>query len=140
MLNIEKHKEEILKYTGKQYSTMCLIHEDIMKKNDCTGNCSKCRRETIEWLTSESKEPVLTEKEKAYLKNVIEPRRDEIVCIAKRCRFEGRKDEHNSVHVFIKLPISEINVVELLDFPIIEDMPFNGLELNKEYTLEELGL
>lgn len=140
MLNIEKFKEEILKYTGEQHSTMCLIHEDIMKKNDCTGNCSKCRRETIEWLTSESKEPVLTEKEKAYLKNVIEPRRDEIVCIAKRCRFEGRKDEHNSVHVFIKLPISEINVVELLDFPIIEDMPFNGLELNKEYTLEELGL
>ena len=32
MLNIEKYKEEILKYTGKQYSMTCLIHEDIMKK------------------------------------------------------------------------------------------------------------
>lgn len=140
MLNIEKYKEEILKYAGNKYSMMCLIYEDIMKKNDCTGYCSKCRRETIEWLTSENKEPVLTEKEKAYLKNVIEPRRDEVICISKRCRFEGRKDEHNSVHAFIKLPISEINVVELLDFPVTEDMPFKGMELEKDYILEELGL
>lgn len=140
MLNIEKYKEEILRYAGYKHSLMCLIYEDIMKKNDCTGCCPKCKRETIKWLTSESEEPVLTDKEKAYLKNVIEPRRDEVVCIAKRCRFEGRKDEHNSVHVFIKLPISEINVVELLDFPIIEDMPFEGMKLEREYSLEELGL
>ena len=63
MLNIEKYKKKILKNTGIQYSIMCLIHQEIMKKNGCTGNCSKCRRETIEWLTSEYKEPILTNEE-----------------------------------------------------------------------------
>lgn len=63
MLNIEKYKDEILKYAGYQYSLMCLIYENIMKKNDCTGCCSKCKRETIKWLTSEYKEPILTNEE-----------------------------------------------------------------------------
>lgn len=32
MLNIEKYKKEILKYSGYQHSLVCLIYEDIMKK------------------------------------------------------------------------------------------------------------
>lgn len=63
MKNIEKYKDEILKYAGYQHSLVCLIYENIMKKNDCTGCCSKCKREMIEWLTSEYKEPILTNEE-----------------------------------------------------------------------------
>ena len=94
MKNIEKYKNEILKYAGYQHSLMCLIYENIMKKNDCTGYCSKCKRETIEWLTSEYKEPILTDKEKRYLKNVIEPKKDDITWIRKWCFYKGTESEY----------------------------------------------
>ena len=32
MLNIEKYKDEILKYAGYRHSLMCLIYENVMKK------------------------------------------------------------------------------------------------------------
>lgn len=140
MLNIEKYKEEILKYTGKQYSMMCLIHEDIMKKNDCTGDCSKCRRETIEWLTSESKEPVLTEKEKAYLKNVIEPLNVVVDYIRKCENYTSKNNTFYTVVVRVKrLEISN-HSYELINFVVTDDMQFEGMELKKRYTSEELGL
>lgn len=131
MLNIEKYKEEILKYTGKQYSMMCLIHEDIMKKNDCTGNCSKCRRETIEWLTSEYKESILTDEEKACLKKIIKPKRDSVIHIRKIALLKGTENE------FTNIVIATKGTLEAVTTP---GMPFEGMKLEREYTLEELGL
>lgn len=131
MLNIEKYKEEILKYTGKQYSMMCLIHEDIMKKNDCTGNCSKCRRETIEWLTSEYKESILTDEEKACLKKIIKPKRDSVIYIRKTAFLKGTENE------FTNIVIATKGTLEAVTTP---GMPFEGMKLEREYTLEELGL
>lgn len=131
MLNIEKYKEEILRYTGKQYSMMCLIHEDIMKKNDCTGNCSKCRRETIEWLTSEYKESILTDEEKACLKKIIKPKRDSVIYIRKTAFLKGTENE------FTNIVIATKGTLEAVATP---GMPFEGMKLEREYSLEELGL
>lgn len=131
MLNAEKYKEEILKYTGKQYSMMCLIHEDIMKKNDCTGNCSKCRRETIEWLTSEYKESILTDEEKACLKKIIKPKRDSVIHIRKIAFLKGTENEFTNIVIVTK------GSLEAVATP---GMPFEGMELEREYSLEELGL
>ena len=131
MLNIEKYKEEILKYTGKQYSMMCLIHEDIMKKNDCTGSCSKCRRETIEWLTSEYKESILTDEEKACLKKIIKPKRDSVIHIRKIALLKGTENE------FTNIVIATKGTLEAVATP---GMPFEGMKLEREYSLKELGL
>ena len=142
MLNIEKYKDEILKYAGYQHSLMCLIYENIMKKNDCTGCCSKCKRETIKWLTSEYKEPILTDKEKAYLKSVIELKKDDITWIRKWCFYKGTESEYTTVTVYAKHPAftSPNSLWVLLDFIVTEEMPFKGMELEKAYSLEELGL
>lgn len=142
MLNIEKYKDEILKYVGCRDSLMCLIYENIMKKNDCTGCCSKCKRETIEWLTSEYKEPILTDKEKAYLKNVVEPKKDDVLCIRKWRFYEGTKQEYTTVTIYEKHPTStsDNSYWTLLDFVVTDEMPFKGMELEKVYSLEELGL
>lgn len=142
MKNIEKYKDEILKYVGYRHSLMCLIYENIMKKNDCTGCCSKCKRETIEWLTSEYKEPILTDKEKRYLKNVIELKKDDITWIRKWCFYKGTESEYTTVTVYAKHPAftSPNSLWVLLDFIVTEEMPFKGMELEKAYSLEELGL
>lgn len=131
MLNIEKYKKEILKYSGYQHSLICLIYEDIMKKNDCTGCCSKCRRETIEWLTSEYEESILTDEEKACLKKIIKSKRDSVIYISKIAFLKGTENE------FTNIVIATKGTLEAVATPSI---PFEGMELEREYSLEELGL
>lgn len=131
MLNIEKYKKEILKYAGNNYSMMCLIYEDIMKKNDCIGYCSKCKRETIEWLTSEYKESILTDEEKACLKKIIKPKRDSVIYIRKTAFLKGTENE------FTNIVIATKGTLEAVATP---DMSFEGMKLEREYSLEELGL
>lgn len=138
MLNIEKYKDEILSKKEK-LSIGCASAEiaglccDVLK-------CPECRKKTMKWLTSEYKEPILTEKEKAYLKAVIKPKRDEVTVIRKRCVCEGLENEYSSVSIYTKHPTVAGNFFAFFDFVITEDMPFEGMELEKEYTLEELGL
>ena len=131
MLNIEKYKKEILKYVGYKHSMMCLIYEDIMKKNDCSGYCSKCRRETIEWLASEYKESILTDEEKACLKKIIKSKRDSVIYISKIAFLKGTENE------FTNIVIATKGTLEAVATP---GMPFEGMKLEREYSLEELGL
>lgn len=134
MLNIEKYKDEILKYAGYQYSLMCLIYENIMKKNDCTGCCSKCKRETIKWLTSEYKEPILTNKEKIIIKNILkafEPFGKELSYITKE-RWDCGKN-----CCFLNFKYGDDNFGTLT---FNQDKLFKGMEINKGYTLGGLGL
>lgn len=131
MLNIEKYQDEILKYAGYQHSLMCLIYENIMKKNDCTGCCSKCKRETIEWLTSEYEESILTDEEKACLKKIIKSKRDSVIYISKIAFLKGTENE------FTNIVIATKGTLEAVATPSI---PFEGMVMNKRYTLEELGL
>lgn len=134
MLNVEKYKDEILKYAGYQHSLMCLIYENIMKKNDCTGCCSKCKRETIKWLTSEYEEPILTEEEKVIIKNILkafEPFGKKLSYIAKKeCYSNTRK--HYLVFRY------KNDSLCTLDFN--NDELFEGMESDVDYTLEDLGL
>ena len=131
MKNIEKYKDEILKYAGYQYSLMCLIYENIMKKNDCTGCCSKCKRETIEWLTSEYKESIITDEEKACLKKIIKSERDSVIYISKKAFLKGTENEFTNIVIATKGTLKAVAT---------PSMPFEGMELEKEYTLEDLGL
>lgn len=131
MLNIEKYKKEILKYVGNKHSMMCLIYEDIMKKNDCSGYCSKCRRETIEWLASEYKESILTDEEKACLKKIIKSKRDSVIYISKIAFLKGTENEFTNIVIATKGTLEAV---------VTPGMPFEGMKLEREYSLEELGL
>ena len=137
MLNIEKYKEEILRYSGYRHSLVCLIYENIIKKNDCTGCCSKCKRETIEWLTSEYKESILTDEEKVIVKDIInalKPFNLKFTHITKN-GFSPEKKEYLSL---IYNKDDKYIWVELPKFKRGEK--FVGMELGKAYTLEDLGL
>lgn len=131
MLKIEKYKDEILRYSGYQHSLVCLIYENIMKRNDCTGCCSKCRRETIEWLTSEYEESILTDEEKACLKKIIKSKRDSVIYIRKIALLKGTENEFTNIVIATKGTLEAVAT---------SDMPFEGMELEREYSLEELGL
>ena len=84
-------------------------------------------------LTLEYQEPILDEEERKYLRCVIRPFKDRIISITK---VESSKYERiNIIYTNIQLVRKEIKL------PLFEkDKMYKGMELNKKYTLKELGL
>lgn len=129
MLNIERYRKELENYGA---SLDCDIHK-IRENNEGRRNhlcisktCPECRKENIEWLLSETQ--ILDDAEKEYLKAVIKPFRDKVKCILK-CSNSGE-------WIAIKI-INDTTI----NFPYFEKgTMYQGMELNRKYTLEELGL
>lgn len=137
MKNIEKDQNELENLENR--SLVCFIAKEKVGLRCDAGECLKCEKEAFKWLLEEYKEPILTEKEKAYLKNVIEPRKKDIVDITKWKYCTGKENEYFVVMIIMKNPHTDF-CIHLLDFITTKDMPFENLELYKHYTLEELGL
>lgn len=79
-----------------------------------------------------TKIPILNEKEKEYLSAVIKPFRDKVILISKRSNDNGQ---------FISIEIEEKPHNNNMLFPYFEEgSMYKGMEINKHYTLEELGL
>lgn len=80
------------------------------------------------WLEAEYKPPVLDDVEKAYLSAVIKPFREKVGYVKKiDC---GKRE-------FLKIYLEDDNI----PFPFFtKGTMYKGMEANKRYTLEELGL
>lgn len=82
----------------------------------------------IGWLEEEYEPTILTDKERAYLSAVIKPFREEVETIEKTS-FSG----------YEQLQISDGDTI--MAFPCFEKgTMYKGMEVDKDYTLEELGL
>ena len=80
------------------------------------------------WLEAEYKPPVLDDVEKAYLSAVIKPFREKVKYI-KKIDY-GKKE-------YLKIYLGN----EAVPFPFFtKGTMYKGMECEKEYTLEELGL
>ena len=128
MKNIEKYKDDIL--NAETGNITCCVYDDILHL-DCIGNCRECKKYVVEWLLEEAKEPVLDEVEKAYLSAVIKPFRKMIVYIVKAQDFDDGKQ---CIRIILQNG-------DGMHFPYLDDdAMYKGMEVNKEYSLEELGL
>lgn len=96
-----------------------------------SGSISTCSAFT-KWLEEEYKPNILEEKEKEYLAAVIKPFREDVECIEK---VESYYDKNEYIYITIK---KDNDYCELPDFK--NGTMYKGMELNKPYTLEELGL
>ncbi len=140
MLNIEKYKEEIMYVIDKENYSIEVAAEFIAcvhnKRMDIGSDVDsplgkRISKAYLNWLCEEYKEPILNEKEKEYLSAVIKPFRNQIVSIGKY--YFGREEE-----LIIAL---DRNVDYTMRFPSFETgTMYKGMQINKEYTLEELGL
>ncbi len=142
MKNIEKYEEELKKGITKFKRIPCIAKE---LKDGCSvicrnRNCVTCSLEMLHWLSQEYKEPLLTEKEKTYLKNVIEFQRSEITNIIKIHCYTKKLNEFFTINIYARSPYENGYIYKLLEFIVTEDMPFKNMEVLKFYTLEELGL
>lgn len=131
MLNIEKYKNELMRGVN-----VCKIEEivtEITGKKICsTGvdNCNCCKELICEWLLSECKEQILDDAEKEYLSAVIKPFKSDVVSI--------NKIKMGKCKAFLFIKINGYNSFSLPSFE--SGKMYRNMELNKEYTLEELGL
>ena len=81
----------------------------------------------------EYKPEILDEAEKRYLRNVIRPFRDKVKHVEKVVFSDGDAK--------ISIRIEENNKIWYIGFPPFKkDRMYKGMEENKEYTLEKLGL
>ena len=89
-------------------------------------------------LKGDVKISILTEKEKEYLSAVIKPFRDRRVVIKK---YEYPQNEHKNECIQISVEFYDKTGGETISLPIFKKgTMYKGLESNKCYTLEDLGL
>lgn len=86
----------------------------------------------MKWLEEECVSKILTDKEKAYLSAVIKPFRKDVECIEKIKSYYGREE-----YLYITMKKD----YDFCELPVFEkETMYKGMEVNKNYKLEELGL
>ena len=114
MMVYEETSSGIKKLFGKQYKPPVYPYELLV--------------DFANWLEEEYDPKILDEKEKEYLSAVIKPFREEVETIEKTS-FSG----------YEQLQISDGDTI--MAFPCFEKgTMYKGMEVDKDYTLEELGL
>lgn len=132
MLNIEKYKDDILeKYES---DITCCVRYVCLGEESCMDDCSECKKHAMQWLLSEYKEPILNKAEREYLSAVIKPFRDEVKFInlpsydCPNLTYTCIRMYDNCGNKIVRLPIFKRGTM------------YKGMKLDKNYTLEELGL
>lgn len=130
MLNIEKYKDDIL--NAEQSNINCCVI-DLLHNGVCEYNCKDCKKNIMNWLLEEYKEPILDDVEREYLSAVIKPFRNKVKKIAKISRI-GQPEEQ-----YIRIVLGELDFMNFPNFNTNTGM-YKGMEADRLYTLEELGL
>ena len=128
MKNKEKYDLKELKIKWADHESMEIYADDGVYRMNSNSNAILLRG-FVNWLEDEYKAPILDKKEKEYLSAVIRPWRDRVKSIIKL--------QYNKEEEFIGFNIRSRYIV----FPPFKaDTMYKGMELAREYTLEELGL
>ena len=146
MKNGQKYAKEINQMVNQEYfeCSLWIIRNGKRASEDCrhipesfdpvSGRdefCKKCLGESLEWLNQEYKDPILDDVERKYLSAVIKPFRKKISCIRKS------KDPRKGKN-YIKIEFCD---GDTMFFPnLSNDAMYKGMKLDRNYTLEELGL
>lgn len=140
MKNIEKYEHEISKLVAeKKHSIACAI-AIIAGINDglhCECGCFNCQKKCIEWMYSEYKEQILTEEEKEIVRVMLDFTH-KFGCTV----IDVKKIYIGNCKSFISIryenPVVRTN--DAISSPIIDNDKFKGMELNRKYSIEELGI
>lgn len=136
MLNIEKYKDQILNIQKEKWlSIECAIGTVRGVHFPCNQKCNACRLLSLTWLFKECKEPILDDAEKKYLSAVIKPFRNRVNYIMKEETFDCPTDCPTE---FIHIDLSDGNIADFPNFKA--NTMYRGMEVDKYYTPEELGL
>ena len=134
MLNKEQYKEELENILAMSLAVSKngkISHCASMKCGDCIFFQCGCANAAKVWLNSEYQEYILTEEEKTYWSAVIKPFRDRVKSIVK---LTGDYSPKQYIRIFVEGSADAI----LPTFN--KDTMYKGMQIEREYALEELGL
>lgn len=112
---------------------LCALNIEESKCFECNKNvpCYDCYVRNLKWLLEEREKPILSDTEKEYLAAVIKPFREKIECI-----FKAKFPNFDEYCIIVGLKDNDS-----LRFPrFLGNTMYNGMEVDKEYELEKLGL
>lgn len=140
MLKIEKYKNEISKLVNEGESLECSIAyvSGMSDQKTCFDQtCEECHKKCIDWMYSEDKEQILSDDEKDIIKSMIDTVLEfgcSIICVEKEYYLDW------SFYISISYKNDVIGHKDSIYSPCFNNDKFKGMELGKEYTLEELGI
>lgn len=133
MKNIDKYKEEIFQLIDRGDSLPCAIAAGI-SNGSCSGcKCSDCQKKCLEWMYSEN--PILIDEEKDIINsmcNVFNKLGYKVIRI--------RKSENGLGDDLICVSCKDEIRASNYCFTYFRNDLFKGMELNKEYSPEDLGI
>ena len=140
MKNIEKFSKEISNLVNKGSSLECSIAtvSGIREEKHCFSPvCKECHNKCIEWMCSEYNEPILSDDEKEIIRVMLDFIH-KFGCTV----IDVKKIDIGNCKYFISIRYENhvIGTDDTISSPIIDNDKFKGMELNRKYTLEELGL
>lgn len=129
-----KEKDKVTVFDLELNETGLMIIEKYSERTiaECEKNNLRVLKvERPKYETIYEVKEILNDKEKEYLSYVIRPFRNRVKNIKKVLHHDCKK-------CWIKI---KLTTDEGIDFPFFkEDTMYKGMEMNKEYTLKELGL
>ena len=140
MKNIEKYKKEISNLVNKGSSLECSIATvaGIREEKPCFDQvCKECHNKCIEWMCSEYNEPILSDDEKDIIKPMIDTIFKfgcSIIYVAKEYYVDG------SFYISISYKNDVIGHKDSIASPCFNNDKFKGMEPERGYKLEELGI
>lgn len=146
----------------KKLRDITLEELKIWKEKHCSAHCLNCVFSNVycsesssdcwinnkdiysdKFLNQEIKieTDILSEKEKEYLKSIIKPFKDRVEYIEKKISMNCTGSTFYYITIATKSIVND-NIMEIIALPYfkLESKTYNGMELNREYTLKELGL
>lgn len=132
--NLEKYKTELGKIFYQGCGNAAAIFDKI--KTNCDSNIRSNYGQTyiediLDWMSQPYKERILNDTEREYLSAVIKPFRGKVSYISKQ------KNSDSSME-FIHIDLSDGDVADFPNFKA--NTMYRGMEVDKDYTLQELGL
>ena len=123
---VERAEETIL---GSNITYVEIKYDGKIVKEYAYTNAAGIKK-FLEWLEEEYKPSILDDVEKAYLSAVIKPFRKDVNSITKQ--------ENNRGYEWVRIMVEDNEPLLLPGFE--KGTMYKGMEVNKKYTLEELGL
>ena len=131
--NLEHYKKELEKILNEEFANASVVFDKVKKNcdSDIRSSCGQTYADDIlDWMAKPFKGPILDEVEREYLKAVIRPFRKMIAYIVKAQDFDDGKQ---CIRIILQNG-------DGMHFPYLDDEMYKGMEVNKDYSLEELGL
>ena len=130
MNNTEKYRDKLLDRVN-----VCSWYDYFNSDDDCVQDCKVCEERFVKWLFEDSEKPVLDEKERKYLSEVIRPFRKIVIGV---CKHFFAEDNKQYICISVRNDSGFSEYINLPNFK--SDTMYKGMKAEKWYALEELGL